>query len=83
MMSRESMVKKLQEGYCKVTFTKKNGETRVMNCTLLPEVLKENVTLSQRENYVQTINPETVTVYDTDKKDWRCFRVDSVVDFES
>ena len=82
MMSRESMVKALTEGYCKVTFTKKNGEKRVMNCTLLPEVLKENVTLSERENYTATVNPETITVYDTDKKNWRCFRVDSVIDFE-
>lgn len=79
-MNRNQMIKNLQNGYCKVTFTKKNGEERVMNCTLMPSVLKEYFTKKELDNY--PMNENTITVFDNDEKNWRCFRVDSVKSFE-
>jgi len=52
-----------------VTFTKMNGEERVMNCTLY----------EMFEDIVST-NREKISVWDLDKEDWRSFRVDRVKD---
>lgn len=82
MMNKNEMVKKLHEGICKVTFTKKNGENRVMNCTLKKEVLKETLGDSFREESNSMDTDEVVTVMDTDKGLFRRFRVDSVISFE-
>lgn len=82
MLNRNEMLEKLHEGVCKVTFVKKNGENRVMNCTLKKEVLKETLGDSYREESNSTDTDEVVTVLDTDKNAFRRFRVDSVTDFE-
>lgn len=79
-MNRNTMIKNLQNGYCKVTFTKKNGDERVMTCTLMPSVLKEYFTNEQLDNY--PMNENTITVFDNEEKNWRSFRVDSVKKFE-
>lgn len=82
MMNKNEMVEKLHEGICKVTFTKKNGENRVMNCTLKKEVLKETLGDSFKEESNSMDTDEVVTVMDTDKGLFRRFRVDSVISFE-
>ncbi len=63
-----------------VTFTKNNGENRVMNCTLRPEVLPENTSKTKRPE-----NPDVLSVWDLDKNAWRSFRLDSIssVQYES
>ena len=82
MMNKNEMVEKLHEGICKVTFTKKNGENRVMNCTLKKEVLKETLGDSFKEESNSMDTDEVVTVMDIDKGLFRRFRVDSVISFE-
>ena len=69
----------LHKGTYSVTFTKVNGETRVMTCTLesskLPlVVVKENAT-AQVEKVVK---PDSLRVWCTDNQEWRSFRVMSV-----
>jgi len=66
----------LKMGPVTITFTKKDGTERVMNCTLQPEVLpvvelKEG-TVERKEN------TDTLRVFDLDKKEWRSFTVKSV-----
>lgn len=82
MMNRDEMLNKLHENVCKVTFTKANGENRVMNCTLKKEVLKESLGESYTEDTNSRDTADVVTVLDTDKNAWRRFRVDSVTSFE-
>lgn len=69
--------KSLRENVLEVSFVKKNGETRVMRCTLnaqhLPEQTQEQATRAKQ------FNPEVVNVFDLDKQDWRSFRIDSIV----
>ena len=81
-MRRSTMLKKLHENVCKVTFTKSNGENRVMNCTLKPDVLKEVLGETYEDNAESIDTNEVITVMDTEKNAWRRFRVDSVTSFE-
>ena len=77
-MNREQIVEQLKNNICEVTFTKVNGDKRVMPCTLredmLPPVIKEDVNADRK------VNEKTVSVWVTDANGWRSFRVDSVLD---
>lgn len=78
---RTKMVEELQSGTKVVTFTKVNGEKRVMTCTLDANLITEDV----REDVVKSpkaVNEEVLPVWDVNAKGWRSFRIDSVVSFE-
>ena len=60
-----------------VTFTKANGETRVMNCTLKHDLLPEQTDLEEHVAK-RPENPTVLAVWDLDLKAWRSFRIDSV-----
>jgi hypothetical protein len=79
-LNREQMLEQLHNGVCTVTFTKVNGEQRVMPCTLnhnlLPPVTIKEATVKERK-----VSMDTIRVYCTDKQEWRSFRVDSVIEF--
>jgi hypothetical protein len=81
MLDRDEMKSRLREGVCNVTFTKVNGETRVMKCTLnesiVPLATEAEIAKPRKEN------DSIVAAWDLDKQDWRSFRVDSVVAFEA
>ena len=80
--TREDMVKYLHIGPCEVAFTKVNGETRQMTCTLNEEVLKGEGVWKDSSEVTKKQNPSVIAVYDTIAKGWRSFRVDSVTKFE-
>lgn len=69
----------LTNGNVTVTFTKQNGETRVMNATLRPDVLAE-WTYSDKP---RRENPDVCNVWDLDKKEWRSFRFENITKFET
>jgi hypothetical protein len=80
MITYDEMKDLLQNNVSNVTFTKKNGEQRVMKCTLMPEHLpplevKEGT--SEKE-----VNTEVLAVWDIEKDAWRSFRIDSVTNFD-
>ena len=79
--SYKVMKEELNQGICEVTFTKKNGEERVMPCTLvfdhIPEEHHPKGTGRGQHN-----SQETIAVWCMDKEAWRSFRVDSVTKFE-
>ena len=79
---RIKMVEELQTGTKVVTFTKVNGDQRVMTCTLkedlIPSASKADP-LSQKK--IRTINDEVIPVWDLNAEGWRSFRVDNVVSF--
>ena len=80
---RTKMIEELQLGEKVVTFTKVNGEKRVMTCTLdasiIPVATKEDP-LSQKK--VRSVSDEVLPVWDVNANGWRSFRIDSVVSFE-
>ena len=69
----------LNYGVVTVTFTKKDGEERVMQCTtndalVPPAPLVEDATPKREKK----INQNVCSVYDIVVKDWRSFRWDSI-----
>ena len=71
----------LKTGEVVVTFTKVNGDKRVMTCTLNEAVLppaKKDEPLTQKK--VRAINPEVCSVWDVNAQGWRSFRWDNVVE---
>ena len=87
IMSRDSMINYLREGVCQVTFTKKNGEERVMLGTLnfgyIPEDKHPKSDGNADDNPGKPVNTDIIKVFDTEKGEWRSFRVDSVTEFFS
>ena len=69
----------LLENECVVEFTKINGETRSMPCTLDPRIVTptpEPKVLAEGEvPKVKKENPNVMNVWCTDKKEWRSFRL--------
>jgi len=82
-MTREEIITVLKENVAQVTFTKINGDVRIMDCTLneshLPQV-KEDDQVSEKK--VREINEEVVSVWDTKAQGWRSFRVENVTTVE-
>ena len=79
-MSRDEMITELKAGVCKVTFTKVNGEERIMDCTLMPDMLPE----SERErstNPQRNVREENLSVWDVNANGWRSFRLANVTSF--
>jgi len=76
-MDRNILLEALTKHECTVTFTKVNGETRVMPCTL-----NEDVIPKQEPKGTKKPNEAVVSVWCLDKREWRSFRVDNVVDLE-
>lgn len=61
---------------CEVTFTKVNGEVRTMPCTLKSELLPPR---ELKENHsTRVIDYKTLSVFCTDKNEWRSFRTANV-----
>ncbi len=70
---------KLQKGKVEVTFTKVDGTTRVMNCTLNEKFIPK----SDHEvgESTKKKNDDVQVVYDLDKQAWRSFRAAFVIDW--
>lgn len=76
-MNREHYIKNLTKYTCSVIFTKNDGSTRTMVCTLNEkEIPKDRIPSEKRKT-----NLDSVPVWDLEKNDWRSFRVDSVEKF--
>jgi hypothetical protein len=60
-----------------VTFTKKDGTTREMQCTLVEGRIPSDKT-PKAEGTGGTSSDSAIRVFDTEKSEWRSFRWDSV-----
>jgi hypothetical protein len=58
-----------------VTFTKRNGDVRVIRCTLQETVVPKKTTAKAES---KVINPDALPVWDTENAGWRSFRYDSI-----
>ena len=76
IMNREILIKNLQKRTMRITFTKVNGEERVMDCTLQEHILPPTNPDNRKEN------EEVLPVFDINKGEWRSFRLDSITNIE-
>jgi hypothetical protein len=74
----------LHEGVVTVTFQKEStGSCRDMVCTLDPDFLPPAKPLKDQKRPARRPNPDTCVVYDLERKDWRSFRFDTVIQFKT
>jgi|SaaInl5LU_22_DNA_1037371.scaffolds.fasta_scaffold380004_1 hypothetical protein len=77
-MTRDEMINVLRTQTARVVFTKIDGDTRDMMCTLGEEFIPED----KRPKGTGRVPPESVIrAYDVNKQEWRAFRVENVVSF--
>jgi hypothetical protein len=84
MMERAELEKFFKEhAHVEVTFTKVDGTVRAMPCTLneamLPAVEQIVPTADTPLPKVKKHNPAVMSVFCTDKQQWRSFRVENVI----
>lgn len=77
-MTHKKLTKLLSEGITQVTFTKSNGDERVIQATLDHSYLANAGFTSTTSNVKKEVNTEVVVCVDTEINEWRSFRVDSV-----
>ena len=73
----------LKQGTYQITFTKLDGNTRVMPCTLQAELLPSRAITESEARKPRPLNLETISVFVTDIQEWRSFRVMNVTSIES
>ena len=76
-MKRDILIKNLQKKVMKITFTKVNGEERIMDCTLQEHMVPPTKYTDRKQN------EEVLPVFDINKGEWRSFRLDSITNIES
>jgi hypothetical protein len=79
--NRKELIEKLVAANVTVTFTKKDGTDRVMNCTLQESVIPPAVVKAD-DAEVRKVNDAVLAVWDIDKSAWRSFRIDSIKSVE-
>ena len=75
-MKRDILIKNLQKKAMRITFTKVNGDERIMDCTLQEHMIPETSESNRKQN------EEVLPVLDINKGEWRSFRLDSVTKVE-
>lgn len=81
VIEREELQALLQEKVMEVTFTKINGDKRIMECTLKPSALppaKKDDPITQKK--VRAINVEVMSVWDTNANGFRSFRMENILE---
>ena len=79
-MTRENMLIELRARVCRVIFTKVNGETRDMMCTLQENNIPEDKRPAGSIDN-PTYTDEVIRAFDIDKQEWRSFKVANVISF--
>ena len=77
LFTRDGLVDMLRHNLVTVTFTKINGEERVMCCTLQSSYIP-NAPTTNGEIVIKETKSDTVSVWDVNANGWRSFRVNSV-----
>lgn len=76
---RDVLLKDLKQAVVEVTFTKVNGEKRVMRCSLDPRYVKVPMDMNHlEEQHKKKENKDIIVCWDVHVGGWRSFRVDSV-----
>ena len=79
MFTKEQLTQLIQNG-ARLVFTKKDGTERTMNCTLDFDKIPSD---KHPVGSGKTQSDSVLAVFDTDKNEWRSFRIDSVKSAEA
>lgn len=74
---RSDLQTQLRGEILEVTFTKVNGDKRVMNCTLMEQIMP-TTTEEKKDTTDKKVNEDILSVWDIDAKGWRSFRINTV-----
>lgn len=74
---RNRILRHLLQEDCEITFTKVDGSTRIMPCTLRTSAMP--IREANEFHKTRLFNPDVLSVWCLDKKEWRSFRVMNVV----
>ena len=91
VIERAELKEKLVSEVVEVTFTKVNGDVRVMNCTLLETIVPKSTVEVEAPNEVKDaylheekkVNENLLVVWDVDAKGWRSFRINNITSVSS
>jgi hypothetical protein len=75
---RHEIISFLKEGICEVVFTKKNGDRRVMQATLMSSRLPPIDPSKERADKPAGRYGDQIRVFDVEAKSWRSFNVASL-----
>ena len=82
-ITKDGLKAVLKTGIFEVTFTKVDGSVRVMPCTLKEELLPQAAPRSDENTKVRKVNETNLSVWCTDKAEWRSFKVANVTDIKA
>lgn len=77
MYKRDDVLRDLREGVLEVQFVKVDGSTRVMRCSLRPDMLPPAHNVDEEKKFHKE-NENNIAVWDVTKGGWRSFRMDSI-----
>ena len=80
--TKEEISSVLQKGVAKVSFTKVDGSTRIMECTLNGKHMPVEDMPAKKTDRVKKPNNAVLSVWDVNAKGWRSFRVENVFDVD-
>jgi hypothetical protein len=83
VIERAELKEKLVSEVVEVTFTKVNGDVRVMNCTLLETIVPKSTAEPKEDVTPRKVNEEIVVVWDVDAKGWRSFRINNITEINA
>lgn len=72
---RQTLNQLLESNFVTVEFTKVSGEHRSMPCTLKNDVIPS----AESKESTKKPNPDIMSVWCTDKNEWRSFRLSNVI----
>jgi len=78
VFTRDGLVDMLRHNIVDVTFTKVNGDERIMRCTLRSDLVPSSVKNNGEVVAEQNQSSNNVSVWDVEKNGWRSFRVENV-----
>lgn len=78
----EQMIKdKLHTNVLKVTFTKVDGSTRVMKCTLKEDLVPQTQKTTTDKAVTRVPAPGLISCFDIEAQGWRSFKVANLLDW--
>ena len=77
MFTRDGLIDMLRHNIVTVTFTKVNGDERIMTCTLQSDQVPVFATVNGQVVVKESKN-NTISVWDINAQGWRSFRVENV-----
>jgi len=80
MLTKSELIEQLTTGIYEVTFTKINGEKRVMPCTLMQDYMPDGENVVKK---TEVDDVDRISVWCTDAKGWRAFKPSTLIDFKS